>query len=83
MVRNKRWVLEAVDSWSGQSEGRLYDSYLEGWETVDEEIMAEARDARIELEGVLSLYPSPDTGNILVQDILGKYDVYKHRHRLE
>ncbi len=83
MIRNKKWVLEAVDPWLESPSGRLYKYDGKDYVKVMDETNEEAAKVRNYFDSVLSLYPSPDTSDVIVSNILEKYKDYKFRHRLE
>jgi arylsulfatase A len=83
MIRNKRWVLEAVDEHSGTPQGRLYDYNANHRREIKDENNDEARKTRQYFENILSRYPSPDLTDPVVIEMLEMYDNYKFRHKLE
>lgn len=82
MVRTKKWVLEAVDPWSGSPSGRLYDCAGKDCIEIKDEKNEEAVEIRKYFDEVLDLYPSPDTNDVIVKKILESYKDYQFRHKL-
>ena len=82
MIRNKKWVLEAVDPWSGIPDGRLYEK-IDNKNVLVGEMTNEAKEVRKKFDEVLALYPAPDTSNAIVKSILKDYAVYQFRHKTE
>jgi arylsulfatase A-like enzyme len=83
MIRDKKWLLEALDTWSGIPSGRFYEMRDGAWTEITGPLNEEAARARNSFEEVLSQYPSPDLDSPVVKEILKSYAEYKHKHRLE
>lgn len=83
MVRDKKWLLEAVDSRYGNPEGRFYELKDGNWTEIKDPVNETAAQARKGLNEVLTLHPGPDLNSPVVKEILKSYDVYKHKHRLD
>lgn len=85
IVRDKEWILEAVDEVYRNPEGRLYHcpDGGSGCSLVSGRESPEARQAMNKFNEILAKYPPLDTSNTVVKRILPVYDKYTFRHRLE
>jgi arylsulfatase A-like enzyme len=90
MLRDRRWLLEAVDEVYDSPRGRFYDCGdardprgYRLYREVTDSAEPEAREARERFETALATLPPPDPAAPGMADILERYDGYVFRHRLK
>jgi len=87
MIRDDRWLLEAVDPLGGHPQGRLYDcgnSRTPGsYRDVSQSKAPEAIEARKRLEQALARIPALDPSDPATKQALETYKTAPFRHRLK